>query len=64
MTTTVRIDPELCCCSGSCELAAPDLFAVPDDGGAAVFLLPVLPADRRAEAAAAARACPTGAISL
>lgn len=60
----VEIDPDRCCSSGNCELARPDLFAVPDDGGPAVYLpAPELPVDADAVEAAAG-GCPTGAITL
>lgn len=58
----VEIDPDRCCSAGNCELARPDLFAVPEDGGPAVFL-PAAVLDPDGVAATAAE-CPTGAIAL
>lgn len=59
----VRVDRTLCCGSGSCEVMAPGLFRVADDGFA-VFLPPVDGAGDAALLEDVARCCPTGAITV
>jgi ferredoxin len=57
----VTADRELCVGSGQCELLAPDVFEVDDDG--AVRLLQEDPDDDGA-VRDAVRQCPTGALSV
>jgi ferredoxin len=57
----VGADRERCVGSGQCELLAPDVFEVDDDG--AVRLLQEDPADDGA-VRDAVQQCPTGALSL
>ncbi len=61
--TRVAVDRELCVGSGSCEVLAPDVFEVDDDG-----VLAVLEPDPDGEQLAAVRdavqACPTRALTL
>ncbi|SDC03475.1 ferredoxin [Geodermatophilus telluris] len=57
----VGADRERCVGSGQCELLAPDVFEVGDDG--AVRLLQEDPADDGA-VRDAVQQCPTGALSL
>ena len=61
--TRVAVDRELCVGSGSCEMLAPDVFEVDDDGVLAV-LVPQ-PADDDVPAVRdAVQACPTRALTL
>jgi ferredoxin len=61
--TRVVVDRELCVGSGSCEMLAPAVFEVDDDGVLAV-LLPQ-PADDDVPAVRdAVQACPTRALTL
>ncbi len=57
----VAADRELCVGSGQCELLAPEVFEVDDDG--VVHLLQAEPDDEDA-VRQAAQLCPTGALSL
>ncbi len=57
----VRADRELCVGSGQCELLAPEVFEVDDDG--AVRVLQDLPDDADA-VWEAVQQCPSGAILL
>ena len=59
----VEVDRERCVGSGSCEMLAPEVFEVGDDGVVAV-LLPLSGPDDRALAEDAVQACPTRALSL
>ena len=61
--THVRVDLERCVGSGSCEMLAPDLFEVGDEGVVRV-LRPLAGADDEALAKDAVSACPTQALSL
>ena len=58
----IRVDPDKCIGSGSCEMLAPDVFEVSADG-----LCQVLVAEAGAEAESRVRraieSCPTRAIS-
>jgi len=58
----ILADRERCVGSGSCELLAPELFEVGDDG--VVQVLRSDPAGDDAAARDAASACPTGALSI
>ena len=58
-----RVDRTLCCGSGSCEVMAPGLFRVGDDGFA-VFLPPAAGAPDAELLEDVARCCPTGAITV
>lgn len=61
--TRIEVDRERCVGSGTCEMLAPDVFEVADDGIVAV--LRPEPDGEDAEAAAeAVRACPTQALEL
>ena len=59
----ITVDPDKCIGSGSCEMLAPDVFEVSDEG-----LCQILVADAGAEAASgvrqAVKSCPTRAISV
>ena len=57
----VTADRELCVGSGQCEMLAPDVFEVDDDG--AVQLLQEEPGDSAAVRDAVSQ-CPTGAIAV
>lgn len=57
----VTVEAPLCIGSGSCEMLAPDIFAVGDDGIAAV-LVDEVDATQEASARQAAAGCPTQAI--
>ncbi|NEM05107.1 ferredoxin [Geodermatophilus normandii] len=57
----VTVDRELCVGSGACEVLAPDVFEVDDDG--AVRVLQAEPDDEDAVRQAALQ-CPTRALSL
>ncbi|SFT41060.1 ferredoxin [Geodermatophilus amargosae] len=57
----VTVDRELCVGSGACEVLAPDVFEVDDDG--AVRVLQAEPDDEDA-VRQAAQQCPTRALSL
>jgi ferredoxin len=61
--TRVEVDRERCLGSGSCEMLAPDLFEVGDDGIVAV-LRPLDGDADRALAEDAVQACPTRALTL
>lgn len=57
----VEIDRDRCEGHGMCEEAAPDIFRL-DHEGVAQVLIPDVPTEMEAKAAAAARACPVAAI--
>jgi len=59
----VEVDRERCVGSGSCEMLAPEVFEVGDDGVVAVLRALSGP-DDRALAEDAVQACPTRALSL
>ena len=59
----VKVDPDACVGTGSCESLCPKVFEVGDDGIAHVKVSPV-PADAEDDAREAADACPTNAISV
>ena len=61
--TRVEVDRERCVGSGTCEMLAPDLFEVGDDGIVAVLRPDADGADVVA-AEDAVQACPTQALSL
>jgi ferredoxin len=61
--TRVAVDRERCVGSGTCEMLAPDVFEVDDDGVLAVLV----PEPRGHDVAAvrdAVQACPTRALTL
>lgn len=62
--TALRIEifPDKCIGVGQCVVAAPDLFQQNEDDGIVYLVRDDAPADKRAEAIAAARLCPTLAI--
>ena len=57
--TRVVVDREVCMSSGMCEVTAPEVFELDDDGVLQVGEVSDLPAVH-----AAVRACPTGALAL
>lgn len=59
----IDVDRNRCEGYGFCEEAAPELFALDDDGELLVKLVEV-PADLGDKARAATRACPVAAIKL
>ncbi|TFV63688.1 ferredoxin [Geodermatophilus sp. DF01-2] len=59
----VEVDRERCVGSGTCELLAPDVFEVGDDGVVRVLGTQPGPADEDAVRDAVAQ-CPTGALGL
>ncbi|MGR6965794.1 ferredoxin [Geodermatophilus sp. URMC 61] len=59
----VEVDPDRCVGSGNCELLAPDVFEVGDDGVVRVLRPRLGEADEDAVRDAVAR-CPTGALGL
>jgi len=61
--TRIEVDRERCVGSGTCEMLAPDLFEVGDDGIVAVLRPEPDGADVDA-AVDAVQACPTQALSL
>ncbi len=61
--TRIEVDRERCVGSGTCEMLAPDLFEVGDDGMVAVLRPEPGGADVDA-AEDAVQACPTQALSL
>ena len=61
--TRVHVDLERCLGSGSCEMLAPDLFEVGDEGVVRV-LRPLGGDDDLALTRDAVSACPTRALSL
>ena len=61
--TRIDVDRERCVGSGTCEMLAPDLFEVGDDGIVAVLRPEPDGADVDA-AEDAVQACPTQALSL
>jgi ferredoxin len=61
MSLEIAIDPERCMGSGNCTFSAPDVFAL-DDSGIAVIVDP--DAQTGDTIVAAARGCPTQAISI
>ncbi len=58
----VTVDQQLCVGNGLCEAAAPDLFAVGDDGMAQV-LVEEIPHTAEELAREAVRSCPARALS-
>ena len=56
----VRADRELCVGSGQCELLAPEVFEVDDDGAVRVLEEP----DDEGAVRDAVSQCPTGALAL
>ena len=61
--TRVEVDRERCVGSGTCEMLAPDLFEVGDDGIVTV-LRPEADGEDADAAEEAVQACPTQALSL
>ena len=61
--TRIEVDRERCVGSGTCEMLAPDLFEVGDDGIVAVLRPEPDGADVEA-AEDAVQACPTSALDL
>jgi ferredoxin len=59
----VVVDLSTCDLHGLCVEAAPEVFEIGDDGALHV-LNEAPPADLRAKVDAAAKSCPTGAISI
>ena len=63
MTASVQVDRSLCASTGTCEMIAPDLFEISDDGDLIVLADPV-PDDQVDAARKAARECPTRALKI
>ena len=59
----IQVDRERCVGSGACEVLAPDIFEV-DDDGALVVHRPEPGAGELVEVEDAVRACPTRALTL
>lgn len=59
----VRVDTNKCSGIGLCEVTAPDVFEVGDDGQARA-INPEPPQDERAVVEQAVNDCPTGALSI
>ena len=59
----IELNLDACIGSGSCEMLAPDVFVVGDEGVVALVTEDV-PADRLADVQQAATACPTGVIAV
>ena len=59
----VVVDRDRCVGSGSCEVLAPAVFEV-DDDGVLTLLRPEPPDEELAEVRDAVRACPTQALTL
>ncbi|MEV7211876.1 ferredoxin [Kitasatospora cineracea] len=60
----VHVEPDRCCGSGQCVLAAPEVFDQNEQDGTVVLLQASPPADLVREVADAVAACPGGAIRL
>jgi ferredoxin len=60
----VHVDQELCCGSGQCVLAAPDVFDQREEDGIVVLLDPHPPAETHTDVRDAAAFCPSGAITV
>lgn len=61
--THVEVDPQRCVGSGTCEMFAPDVFEVGDDGVVHV-LVRAFDGREPDEVREAVHACPTQALSL
>jgi ferredoxin len=61
--THIEVDQARCDGFGFCEQAAPELFALDDDGFVTVRLVDI-PAELAAKAEAATRACPVAALRI
>ncbi len=61
--TRIAVDRDRCVGSGACEMIAPAVFEVRDDGMVAV-LLPHPGGEEAAAVEEAVRACPTQALDL
>ncbi|CDO90344.1 ferredoxin reductase [Mycobacterium triplex] len=59
----VGVDTTKCSGIGLCEVAAPSVFEIGDDGQSRV-IDPEPPEDQRAAVEQAVRDCPTGALSI
>lgn len=62
MTANVTVDLTVCQGMASCAMEAPDIFGIDEEDGKSVVLDPEPPDAQRA--AAAARLCPTAAITV
>jgi ferredoxin len=60
----VELDEDLCCASGQCVLAAPEVFDQRDEDGVAVVLVAEPPADLDAKVRGAVNRCPSRALAL
>jgi ferredoxin len=60
----VFVDPAMCCSSGLCAQAAPDVFDQDPDDGVVRLLLPEPPPNTHADVRFAAHGCPSGAIEI
>jgi ferredoxin len=61
--TTVRVDPTRCTGIGLCEMSAPDVFEIGDDGQSQVINANPI-GDHLAAAQDAVANCPTRALSI
>jgi ferredoxin len=62
--TRIQIDGARCDGHGECVIAAPELFALDDSGELAIVLIEHPGAELAQRAAAAAKLCPCGAITV
>lgn len=60
----VILDPSACEAHGDCVLAAPAIFDLGEDDDVVTVLMPEPAEELRAQAEAAARACPVSAIRI
>jgi ferredoxin len=63
-TVRVFVDRDRCCSAGMCSIEAPEVFDHDDDDGTVVLLDPVPPEPRWDAVRAAARRCPSQAITV
>jgi ferredoxin len=59
----ILVDRERCAGHGMCEITAPEVYLVDDDGQVEILQDP-LPADLEADARSGAAMCPVKALSL
>jgi ferredoxin len=60
----VTVDAELCCGSGQCVLAVPEVFDQREEDGTVLLLDAGPPAATHEEVRVAASLCPSGAITV
>lgn len=59
----VRVDPDLCVATGSCESICPEVFELGDDG-IAILKVDEIPSELEDSCREAVRLCPTEAIII